>query len=684
MNNLDPDVAERPDDLIVYGGIGQGGAQLAGVRRDRARRCAALEHDETLLVQSGKPVGVFQHPSRRAARAHRQRAARAGVGDVGQLPRSRGRGLTMYGQMTAGSWIYIGSQGIVQGTYETLADVGAPPFRRHALAAASSSPPASAAWAARSRSPPTMNGAVALVVEVDPQRIAAAAGDALSRRSDRQPRRGARRASTRWTRDGVARSIGARGQRRRRAAGARRARRHARRPHRSDLRARRAQRLRAQRHVARRSGRAARRAIRDEYIARSMAAMAEHVRAMLALQAARRGRRSTTATTSARRRSRPASPTRSTFPASCPSTSGRSSAKARGRSAGRRSPAIPQDIARHRRRGARDVRRTTRRWCRWIQLARERVAFQGLPARIFWLGYGERARFGLRINELVRDGAIKAPIVIGRDHLDTGSVASPNRETEGMRDGSDAIADWPVLNALLNTSSRRDLGVGAPRRRRRHRLLAARRHGDRRRRHARGRRKARARADLRSGHRRRRATPTPAIPRRSPRAERDRRATSRCARNGAMMTPARHAGAPRRSRRSTRRRRGFPCCSAAAAAAARPLLQQLRDRVGRDRGAVHRRRADRDDAGALPAGGRRRVAVSRVSDCRRGASRRPRRVRRDARLPRRRRAHRRRRAGHVPARRVPRAAHVRELSRACAACCTTSSTASPRAATASS
>ena len=115
--------------------------------------------------------------------------------------------------------------------------------------------------------------------------------------------------------------------------------------------------------------------------------------------------------------------------------------------------------------------------CRWIRLARERVAFQGLPARIFWLGYGERARFGLALNDLVRRGAVKAPIVIGRDHLDAGSVASPNRETEGMRDGSDAIADWPVLNALLNTSSRRDLGLGPSRRRRRHRLFAARRDG---------------------------------------------------------------------------------------------------------------------------------------------------------------------------------------------------------------
>ncbi len=143
--------------------------------------------------------------------------------------------------------------------------------------------------------------------------------------------------------------------------------------------------------------------------------------------------------------------------------------------------------------------------CRWIRLARERVAFQGLPARIFWLGYGERARFGLAINDLVRRGVVKAPIVIGRDHLDAGSVASPNRETEGMRDGSDAIADWPVLNALLNTSCGRHVGVGASRRRRRHRLLAACRHGRRRRRHARGGREAAARADVRSRARRRAA-----------------------------------------------------------------------------------------------------------------------------------------------------------------------------------
>ena len=154
---------------------------------------------------------------------------------------------------------------------------------------------------------------------------------------------------------------------------------------------------------------------------------------------------------------------------------------------------------------------------RWIHLARERVAFQGLPARILWLGYGERARFGLRINELVREGRVKAPIVIGRDHLDTGSVASPNRETEGMRDGSDAIADWPILNALLNASSgatwvsvHHGGGVGIG-----YSLHAGMVH--RRRRHGRCRRKARARADLRSGHRRACAMPTPAIPRRSPR-----------------------------------------------------------------------------------------------------------------------------------------------------------------------
>ena len=138
--------------------------------------------------------------------------------------------------------------------------------------------------------------------------------------------------------------------------------------------------------------------------------------------------------------------------ASCPSTSGRCSARARGRSAGPRSRAIRRHRG-HRSRSRSRCSPTTRRSCRWIRLARERVAFQGLPARICWLGYGERARFGLAINDLVRRGVVKAPIVIGRDHLDTGSVASPNRETEGMRDGSDAIADWPVLNALLNTSA---------------------------------------------------------------------------------------------------------------------------------------------------------------------------------------------------------------------------------------
>ena len=141
--------------------------------------------------------------------------------------------------------------------------------------------------------------------------------------------------------------------------------------------------------------------------------------------------------------------------------------------------------------------------CRWIRLARERVVFQGLPARIFWLGYGDRAKFGLAINDLVRRGIVAAPIVIGRDHLDAGSVASPNRETEGMRDGSDAIADWPVLNALLNTVLRRHLGVRASRRRCGNRQFDPCGHGRRRRRHARGGREAPARVDVRSWARRR-------------------------------------------------------------------------------------------------------------------------------------------------------------------------------------
>ena len=210
---------------------------------------------------------------------------------------------------------------------------------------------------------------------------------------------------------------------------------------------------------------------------------------MLALQEARRDRLRLRQQHPRAGASRPASATRSTFPASCRNTSGRCSAKARARSAGSRSRAIRKTSASPTA-PCSSCSPTTRRCAAGSAGAASASQFQGLPARICWLGYGDRARFGLRLNELVRTGEVKAPIVIGRDHLDTGSVASPNRETEGMKDGSDAIADWPILNALLNASAgatwvsvHHGGGVGIG-------YSTPCRHGDRRRRHARGRRAA--------------------------------------------------------------------------------------------------------------------------------------------------------------------------------------------------
>ncbi len=315
---------------------------------------------------------------------------------------------------------------------------------------------------------------------------------------------------------------------------------------------------------------------------------------------------------------------------------------------------------------------------RWIELARDRVAFQGLPARILWLGYGERARFGRELNALVRTGRVQAPIVIGRDHLDAGSVASPTRETENMRDGSDAIADWPVLNALLERLERGDLGVGPSRRRRRHRLLAACRHGRRRGRHRRSRRETRTRAHVRSRTRRASATPMPVTLKRwlRPRAE---AFECPCERN-AHADSSFHTDSPHRRRarrvavahsRARRRMRQRPHDAAAPAARShRP-----------HRGAVHRRRAHGDDARAVPARGDGDLAVSgRRAGAPAGAARG---VRRDARLLRRARAPAaasRRRSCSTSSWSCGRS----RASRACAACCTSSSTAWRPAATASS
>jgi urocanate hydratase len=447
MNNLDPDVAERPDDLIVYGGSGKAARNWESFDAI-VRSLQSLEHDETLLVQSGKPVGVFQtHPG--APRVLIANALLVPAWATWENFRDlEQRGLTMYGQMTAGSWIYIGSQGIVQGTYETLAEVA----RRHFGGTLSGRLVVTAGLGGMGGAQPlaaTMNGAAALVVEVDPQRIARRletryldeTTDSLDAALD---------TVARWTRDRVARSIA--------------------------LRANAADVLPAL--VARgitpdiltdqtsahdalngyvpngmSLDEANRLRDRDpqDYIARSMAAMATHVRAMLVLKD--RGAVTFDYGNNIRAQARQAGVANAfDIPGFVPEYIRPLFCEGKGPFRWAALSGNPEDI-RVTDEAALEMFPHNEALVRWIRLARERVAFQGLPARILWLGYGERARFGLRINELVREGAISAPIVIGRDHLDTGSVASPNRETEGMLDGSDAIADWPVLNALLNASS---------------------------------------------------------------------------------------------------------------------------------------------------------------------------------------------------------------------------------------
>ena len=447
MNNLDPDVAERPDELIVYGGSGK--AARSWPAFDAIVRClTALEHDETLLVQSGKPVGVFPtHPG----------APRVLIANSLLVPAwatwdnfrdLEHRGLTMFGQMTAGSWIYIGSQGIVQGTYETLASVA----RRHFDGSLSGRTVVTAGLGGMGGAQPlaaAMNGAATLVVEVDPQRIERrlatryldeatdSLDDALARLERCKAERAGRSIGLRGNAADVLPALVARGFTPDVLTDQTSAHDALNGYVPNGLRLEEALRLRT--------------SDPDEYIARSMHAMAEQVRAMLTLQ--QRGAVTFDYGNNIRAQARQAGVANAfDIPGFVPEYIRPLFCEGRGPFRWAALSGDPDDI-RATDDAALEMFGGNEALVRWIRLARERVAFQGLPARILWLGYGERARFGLRINELVRKGRIKAPIVIGRDHLDTGSVASPYRETEGMRDGSDAIADWPILNALLNASS---------------------------------------------------------------------------------------------------------------------------------------------------------------------------------------------------------------------------------------
>jgi urocanate hydratase len=447
MNNLDPAVAERPDDLIVYGGSGRAArswdafeAIVATLRR--------LDADETLLVQSGKPVGVF--------RTH-EWAPRVLIANALLVPAwatwktfrdLEDRGLTMYGQMTAGSWIYIGTQGILQGTYETLAEVA----RRHFGGSLAGRLVVTAGLGGMGGAQPlaiTMNEGLALVVEVDPERIqrrlatryvdecARSLDEALSRIDHYRTRRQARSIALEGNAADVLPELARRGVVPDVVT--------------DQTSAHDALNGYVPNGMSLAEATALRRTNADEYIRRSMAAMAEHVRALLDLQA--RGGVAFDYGNNLRAQAREAGVDRAfEIPGFVPEYIRPLFCRGKGPFRWAALSGEAADIAATDRL-ALEMFREDEALCRWIRLAAERVQFQGLPARIFWLGYGERAKFGLAINDLVRRGTISAPIVIGRDHLDAGSVASPYRETEAMRDGSDAIADWPILNALLNTSS---------------------------------------------------------------------------------------------------------------------------------------------------------------------------------------------------------------------------------------
>ena len=446
QNNLDPEVAERPEDLVVYGGTGKAARSWT----DFDRILGALENlesDETLLVQSGRPVGIAQtHPD----------APRVIIANSMLVPhwatwkefrRLEALGLTMYGQMTAGSWIYIGSQGILQGTYETFGacaerDFGGSLAGRLVVTGGLGGMGGAQPLAV------TMNGGVCLAAEVDPVRVERRLEHAYLDRASSDLDE-----ALRWCDQAVqkkeALSVGYRGNA-------------------ADMLGELIARNRTPDVLTDQTSAhdelngyvpngmsyddalALRTSDPDKYIAESMRTMAEHVRSMLELQ--KRGATTFDYGNNIRGQAIEAGVDDALDiigfvpayirPLFCEG------------SGPFRWVALSGDAA--------DIARTddavletfpeNDHLARWIRLAREKVHFQGLPARICWLSYGERAKLGLVFNELVAKGEIRAPIVIGRDHLDCGSVASPYRETEGMKDGSDAIADWPILNALLNTA----------------------------------------------------------------------------------------------------------------------------------------------------------------------------------------------------------------------------------------
>lgn len=447
MNNLDPEVAERPDDLVVYGGTGKAARDWRSFDAI-VRELRDLANDETLLVQSGKPVGVLR------THRHAPRVLIANSNLVGRwatwdkFRELERQGLMMYGQMTAGSWIYIGSQGIVQGTYETFGAVG----RKHFGGSLTGKLIVTAGLGGMGGAQPlaaTMNGATLLGIEVDEARIdkRIETGYCDRKTADLDE-------ALRWLNE--ARAVG--------------------RPLSVGLIGNAAEVLPA---LSRRGivpdvltdqtsahdmlngyipagmslAQAGELRARDpaEYTRRSTASAAAHVRAMLELQ--RQGAVTFDYGNNIRTVAFDAGLSDAfDFPGFVPEYIRPLFCEGKGPFRWVALSGDPADIARTDRLVL-DLFPEDEHLRRWITLAQDRIHFQGLPARICWLGQGDRAKFGVALNDLVASGEISAPIAIGRDHLDTGSVASPFRETEAMLDGSDAVADWPILNALVNTAS---------------------------------------------------------------------------------------------------------------------------------------------------------------------------------------------------------------------------------------
>jgi urocanate hydratase len=447
MNNLDPEVAERPDDLVVYGGSGRAARSWEAFDAI-VRSLQQLENDETLLIQSGKPVGIL----RTHADAPRVLIANSNLvphwANWDEFRRLEALGLTMYGQMTAGSWVYIGSQGIVQGTYETFGEAA----RQHYNGTLRGKFVLTAGLGGMGGAQPlavVMCGGVCLAVEVDESRIrrrletgycdemAADLDEALQRVRDACAQ-------------GKPLSIGLLG--------------NAAEIHPELIRrgiipdmvtdqtsAHDALNGYIPAGLSLAEANELRQSDPETYIRRSRASMVEHVRAMLEMQ--RRGAVVFDYGNNLRGQALEAGETHALdYPGFVPAYIRPLFCSGKGPFRWVALSGDPEDIYRTDE-ALLELFPEDEGLKRWLTLAKEKIHFQGLPARICWLGYGEREKAGLLFNDLVAKGIVKAPIVIGRDHLDSGSVASPYRETEAMKDGSDAISDWPLLNALVNTAS---------------------------------------------------------------------------------------------------------------------------------------------------------------------------------------------------------------------------------------